>query len=152
MKPLTFLERRRRTIYLALFCIPIVIGLMTRWGIQISFWGCPFIQWLGIPCMGWGMSRSFYATAQGHLTTAIQFNLFGPTLFVGLIVIALHLSLELIQNRSIQNFFFPGLQEKRSWLFGIFLMSGYHTTRLAELHHSGQLQTWIQQSYLRNLF
>jgi len=148
MEPLTLLERQRRTVYLTLLCIVLVTGWITRWGIRFSFWGCPFVQWFGIPCMGWGMSRSVYATAQGDLMTAIQFHLFGPLLLVGATIVSLHLSLELLRNQAIYNVFSVKLKDQRSWLFGLFILLGYHLTRLITLYHSGQLQTWIQQSHL----
>jgi len=148
MKQLTLLERKKRKIYLSLICIPLILSWLAKWGIQFSLWGCPFIQWIGIPCMGWGMTRSFYAMAQGRLMSAIEFNLFGPLLFVGSIVLMLHLSLELLSQKAISTPFSSGCQNRKIGLFSLCLLSGYHFTRLVTLYFSGQLEIWVHQSHL----
>jgi hypothetical protein len=47
---------------------------------------CPFRLMTGLPCPGCGLTRSFVSTAHGDFRDAFGFHLFGPLLFVGLIV------------------------------------------------------------------
>jgi hypothetical protein len=138
--------KRQRFLYLGLVSMPLGISWMNSWGIQISLWGCPFVKWIGIPCMGWGLTRSFYATATGDLTAAVNFHLFGPFLFLGFTIATVHWSVELLSGRSLQGFYSTWIQRQRYWFFGFLLILGYHFTRLITLHNSGTLQIWIRAS------
>jgi hypothetical protein len=145
-------EKRQRLQYLSLVLIPLTISLLNRWGIHFTLWGCPLLEWVGVPCMAWGLTRSFYATARGDLTQAVGFHLFGPVL-VGLFAIAaLHLSLELWQNRKIQTFYTPWVCRQRFWLMGFCMITGYHLTRLVMLYNNGQIQQWFAQSIVGQWF
>ena len=77
------------------------ISRMNSWGLQISLWGCPFVKWIGIPCMGWGLTRSFYATATGDLAAVVNVHLFGPFLFLGFMIATVHWSIELLSGRDV---------------------------------------------------
>jgi Protein of unknown function (DUF2752) len=139
-------EQRQRLLYLGLVGMPLVMSWLNGWGFHVSLGGCPLLKWLGVPCMGWGLTRSFYATARGDLTTAAQFHLFGSLLFLGFAIAALHWSLELLRRQKMQFFYSPWLQQQRVWLFGFLIILGYHLTRLVALYQSGQLQQWMQES------
>jgi hypothetical protein len=104
------------------------------------------VKWIGVPCPGWGLTRSFYATMRGDFGAAMHFHLFGP-LLVGLCAIAtLHIGLELLKGRRMQMFYTPWISRQRFWLAGLGMIFGYHLTRLVALQSSGQMGQWFGQS------
>jgi hypothetical protein len=143
---LSIVEQRQRLLYLSLVGTPLVMSWLNGWGIHVSLGGCPLLKWVGVPCMGWGLTRSFYATAQGDFTAAAHFHLFGSLLFFGFSIAALHWSLELLRRQRMQVFYTRWLQQPRIWLFGFLMILGYHLTRLVTLYQSGQLLQWMQES------
>jgi hypothetical protein len=149
---LTVIEQRQRLLWLGLVLSPLAISLAHRWGIHLSLWGCPLVKWIGVPCMGWGLTRSFYATARADLVAATNFHLFGPVLFLGFAIAALHWILELYQGQKIQAFYSPWVRQQRFWLFGFLIILGYHLTRLMALQASGQLQQWFGTSIVGQWF
>jgi hypothetical protein len=145
-QPLSIAEQRQRLLYLGLVGVPLLMSWLNGWGVHVSLGGCPLLQWIGIPCMGWGLTRSFYATARGDWATAAQFHLFGSLIFFGFAIATLHWSLELLRRQKMQFFYTPWLQSQSVWLFGFLMILGYHLTRLAALYQSEQLQQWMQAS------
>jgi Protein of unknown function (DUF2752) len=144
--PLSIVQKRQRWYYFALVALPLVISLLNRWGLHLTLWGCPLVKWIGVPCMGWGLTRSFYATLRGDFGAALNFHLFGP-LLVGLCAIAtLHLGLELLKGHRIRMFYTPWISRQRFWLGGFGVILGYHLTRLVALQSSGQIGQWFGQS------
>jgi Protein of unknown function (DUF2752) len=143
---LSIVEQRQRLLYLGLVGVPLVMSWLNGWGIHVSLGGCPLLKWVGVPCMGWGLTRSFYATAQGDFATAAHFHLFGSLLFFGFVIAAMHWSLELLRRQKMQVFYTRWLQQQRVWVFGFLMVLGYHLTRLALFHQSGQLLQWMQES------
>jgi hypothetical protein len=143
---LSIAQKRQRWFYFALVAIPLVISLLNRWGVHLTLWGCPLVKWIGVPCMGWGMTRSFYATLRGDFGAAMNFHLFGPLLVVLATIATFHLGLELLKGRSIRMFYTPWLRRQRFWLGGFGLILGYHLTRLVALQSSGQIGQWFGQS------
>jgi hypothetical protein len=146
IKTLNIVEQRRRLLYLGFVCLPLGVSWMNRSGVQLSIWGCPLVKWIGVPCMGWGLTRSFYATARGDMAAAANFHLFGPLLFLGCAIAALHWSIELLRRKPLQTFYVPWVQGQRFWLLGFCLILGYHLTRLVFLYQSGHLHHWMQDS------
>jgi hypothetical protein len=144
--PLLIAQKRQRQCYLALVSVPLVISLLNRWGWHLSLWGCPLLKWVGVPCMGWGLTRSFYATLRGDFGAAMNFHLFGPLLVILATIATLHLSLELLKGRSIRMFYTPWISRQRFWLGGFGIILGYHLTRLVALQSNGQIGQWFGQS------
>jgi hypothetical protein len=144
--------RLQRWGYLSLVALPLAVSLLNRWGVQLSLWGCPLLKWIGVPCMAWGMTRSFKATARGDLSQAFDFHLFGPLLFLGFVIAGLHWSIELYQGKSLQTFYQPWLKQQKFWLFGFLIITGYHLTRLVTLSSSGQVLRWFQGSIVGSWF
>jgi hypothetical protein len=151
-KSLSVHERLWRLCYIVCLLAPIVLSLLHNQGLHLSLWGCPLLKWIGVPCMGWGLTRSFYATARGDLLAAANFHLFGSVLFVGFAIAALHWLLELYKGRKIQVFYTPWVKRQRFWLFGFCIIAGYHLTRLFTLQASGQLQQWFGSSIVGRWF
>jgi hypothetical protein len=144
--------KRQRYLLLALTLIPLVISLLNRWGIRIALWGCPTLKWVGVPCMGWGLTRSFHATVRGDLATAMQFHLFGPLFVLGAVVAVVHAAIELIRNQKLQLFYSPWIIKQRFWLLAIAVVFGYHVTRVVSLSQQGQLSQWMAQSIVGQWF
>ncbi len=40
-----------------------IVIYLTNFGLKIPLPGCPLLHYLGIPCPGWGLTRSFQAIA-----------------------------------------------------------------------------------------
>ncbi len=144
--PLSVNQKRQRWFYITLVSVPLVISLLNRWGWHLSLWGCPLVKWIGVPCMAWGLTRSFYATLRGDFRAAMNFHLFGPLLVVMAAIATLHLGLELVKGRSMPTFYTPWLRRQCFWLSGFGLILGYHLTRLMALQSSGQIGQWFGQS------
>jgi Protein of unknown function (DUF2752) len=144
--PLSIPQKRQRQCYLALLSVPLAIALLNRWGLHLTLWGCPLLKWIGVPCMAWGMTRSFYATLRGDFGAALNFHLFGPLLVLMATIATLHLGLELFKGHSIRMFYTPWISRQRFWLGGFGVILGYHLTRLVALQSSGQIGQWFGQS------
>lgn len=154
MQPLLLSQsaKRQRYLLLALTIVPLVISLLNRWGIRLSLWGCPAVKWAGIPCPGWGLTRSFHATMRGDLGTAMQFHLFGPLFVLGCAIAVLHALIELIRNQKLRLFYSPWIVKQRFWLFAVAVVFGYHVTRVVSLQQQGQLSQWIARSVIAQWF
>ena len=120
--------KRQRFLYLALVSMPLGISWMNSWGIHLSLWGCPLVKWIGIPCMGWGLTRSFYAIA------------------------TVYWSVELLSGQRFQGFYLTWIKRQRVWGFSFLLILGYHFTRLIILYNGGTLQQWIRASIVGQWF
>jgi len=143
-------ERSQRYIYLAIALVPIIGSYLFNFGLKIPFLGCPLLRYIGIPCPGWGLTRSFMAVARGDFTQAIAYHLFGPVFFAVFLVAGLHLILELINNRKIRAFYIPLIQNHQFHIFCFLVLFSYHGTRLQELSKSGELYNFFIHSTLGN--
>jgi Protein of unknown function (DUF2752) len=144
--PLSPIAQRQRQLYLLLVALPLAIALLNRWGVHLTLWGCPLVKWIGVPCPGWGLTRSFYATMRGDFGAAMNFHLFGPLLVLMATIATGHLGLELFKGRRIQTFYTPWISRQRFWLAGFGVIFGYHMTRLVALESGGQIAQWFGQS------
>ncbi|MDJ0557342.1 MAG: DUF2752 domain-containing protein [Microcoleaceae cyanobacterium MO_207.B10] len=103
---LSYKERFQLYLFLAIALIPIIGSYFLNFGLEIPFIGCPLLRYIGIPCPGWGLTRSFMAVARGDLSQAIAYHLFGPLFFCVFVIAVLHLVLELINNQKLAFFIF----------------------------------------------
>ncbi|MFY9574108.1 MAG: DUF2752 domain-containing protein [Blastocatellia bacterium] len=60
---------------------------------------CGFKNFTGLPCPGCGLTHSFCALAKGDFTNSFAFNLLGPPLFLGLVLLWIR-SAFVLSNRS----------------------------------------------------
>ncbi|NEP39021.1 MAG: DUF2752 domain-containing protein [Okeania sp. SIO2G4] len=130
-------ERCQRYVYLAIALLPIIGSYFLNFGLKIPFIGCPLLHYVGIPCPGWGLTRSLMAVARGDLSQAIAYHLFWPVFFVVFIIAILHIVLELINNRKIYTFYVPLIQNYYFQIFCFLVLFGYHGTRLQQLWKTG---------------
>ncbi|MGB3513211.1 MAG: DUF2752 domain-containing protein [Microcoleaceae cyanobacterium] len=147
---LSYKERHQRYICLAIALLPIIGSYLLNFGWEIPFLGCPLLRYIGIPCPGWGLTRSFIAVTRGDLSQAIAYHLFGPVFFIVFIIAALHLISELINNRKIRAFYIPLIQNHQFHLFCFIVLFSYHGTRLQELWKSRELYNFLIHSALGN--
>jgi hypothetical protein len=140
--------RKQRQIQRGLLILPLGEALILAHSSYPSPFFCPFLALTGIPCPGCGLSRSFTAIALGQWETAINYHLFGPVIFLCIIIAIVHLSLELLTKCEIQTFYLTGFHNPKLSIFSTLVIWGYHLTRLVALNQSGELALNFYQSPL----
>lgn len=108
-------------------------------GYQLQFLVCPIKHFTGIPCPTCGMTSSFMAIARGDFHQAITENLFGPLLFFGFIITAVHVTLELILNSSIKAFYWQIITSKKIQIMGLCMILINYCTQIYLLSKTGEL-------------
>lgn len=87
-----------------------------------------------------GLTRSFMAIAQGDWAAAIYYHAFGPLLFVGFVLTAIHAVTELILRRPLPLFSRFAAFRPSVWGIGMLgLFFAYYGLRLYARYGSGQL-------------
>jgi hypothetical protein len=76
----------------------LTVGLL---GLALPLPQCQFQAHFGIPSPSCGLTRSFLALARGDVGRSLQFHLFGPVIFMGLISLGLGSAWELYWRRSL---------------------------------------------------
>lgn len=132
-------ERRERLFYLAIAFIPVLGSFALSHGLSLNLPGCPLMKWVGVPCPGWGLTRSFLSIAQGDWPQAIAFHAFGPVIALGFCWAIIHLSMELVRDRKIPFVLGPRLKQPRVQIGCFLVLLGYHSVRLYGLWQTGQL-------------
>jgi hypothetical protein len=132
-------QQQQRIFALAIALIPIIGSAVFNLGIRIPFLGCPLMRYVGIPCPGWGLTRSLMAIVRGDINQAISYHLFGPLVLAGFVIAALHLSLELILNKQLNYFYVQWLKNPKFQIFCFLILQGYHGVRLQKLWQLGEL-------------
>ncbi|MDY7020607.1 MAG: DUF2752 domain-containing protein [Cyanobacteriota bacterium] len=132
-------QRQTRIFGLAIALIPLVGSVIFNLGVHFPFLKCPLMRYVGVPCPAWGLTRSLMAVIRGDLNQAITYHLFGPLILAGFIVVALHLSLELIQNQKLNYFYVRWFQKPKFQIFGFLVFLGYHGVRLQKMWQIGEL-------------
>jgi Protein of unknown function (DUF2752) len=120
-------------------------------GIRFEFLGCPLLRWTGVPCAGWGLTRSFMAISRGDWGQAFQFHGFGPILFFGLAIAAVHFAIELWRQKPLRTFYSPLFKRQSFYLSFLAALFIYHGFRLQALARSGELYSNFVQSPLHHL-
>lgn len=140
--PLSPQERQIRFVYLAIVIAPLIGSVVYNQGIRLPFLnGCPLLRHTGIPCPGWGLTRSFMAMARGDIFQSLAYHAFGPILFVAFLVAAIHIGAELLKDRRIPAFYRSLIRNPKLQILAFLLLLGYHATRLYGLSQSGELYT-----------
>lgn len=145
-KYLSTKKRREKVIQLSVLFIPILVSYLSSLGIKIPLPGCPLLYYLGVPCPGWGLTRSFKAMVQINLSKAINFNLFGPIIFLVFLTVIYHLIQEIISNKELSNPYIKIIKNPNYQIFFLLILFGYHGTRLQSLWERGELS----QSFLNS--
>ena len=84
------------------------------------------------------MTRSFMAIARSDLSSAIDYHLFGPLLFVGFGLTIAHVSWELSINHQLSAVYIQWLKRSDFQLVLLTSFLGYYLLRLTQLipsHH-----------------
>ena len=138
-KHLSAQERTAKIIQLLILLIPILVSYVTNFGLKIPLPGCPLLSYLGIPCPGWGLTRSFQAIARGNISKAINFHLFGPVLFIIFLTLVFHLIQEIIRNKVLSNTYIKIIKNSNYQILFLLVLFSYHGTRLQSLGQTGEL-------------
>ncbi|MEB3310710.1 MAG: DUF2752 domain-containing protein [Snowella sp.] len=146
--PLSSRSVYQHWIGLSIVSAPLIASYFYRSTSYSSPFFCPIRALTGIPCPGCGLTRSFIAICQGDWGAAFNHHFFGPILFLGFFLISLHLLLELIIGKSIRLARPGDLNNPKFLIFSLFLVLGYHASRLVELHQSGELMLTFYASPL----
>lgn len=145
-------ERRSRLICLAGVTAPLAGALLYNHGFQIPWLVCPLRSLTGIPCPTCGITRSLMAMADGNWAGAIGYHALGLPLFLGLLLAALHLLLELGLQRRVNAFYGRWLRSRRGQIgFGVVLLL-YYAVRLRGWAASGELLTAMRASAVGHFF
>ncbi len=132
-------ERHKKIIQILLLCLPVLVSFLKSFGLNIPLPGCPLLHYLGIPCPGWGLTRSFQAIAHGNVLQAFNFHLFGPILFIIALNLIFHLIQEIIKNKHISNTYIKILGNSTYQISFLLIVFGYHATRLHNRWKTGEL-------------
>ena len=107
---------------------------------------CPFKMATGFPCPGCGITKSFLSIYQKKWEQAFHYHLFGPFVFLFLVVFIVFTSVEVCNKKEL---FFGSIFPKKIGLFlGVFLMI-YHAIRIISFVHQYSFQQILQQSVWR---
>lgn len=143
--------RRVRWAVLGGVVTPLVGAYCYGQGYRMPLLTCPVLHLTGIPCPACGMTRSFTAIAQGNLSQAVTHHLFGPILFAGFVIAAVHITIELLLMRQIRTSYISTVGDRRFLLLCLMATLTYHAHRLWQLANSGELYTGFVQSPLADL-
>ncbi|WP_448560684.1 DUF2752 domain-containing protein [Trichothermofontia sp.] len=145
-------DRQQRWGALVLVAAPLIGAPLYNLGFRIPGLVCPLRHWTGIPCPTCGMTRSLMAVVRGEWDQAFIHHLFGPFLFIGLILCVMHWVIELLSDHQVQAFYSPWVRacgrDRRYPLTALGLLLGYHALRLSYLTTTGELQQAFWQSPL----
>ena len=67
----------------------------------LPFPGCVFHSLTGHSCLTCGMTRSLNAISHGELIASIRYHLFGPVVFIGMLLAFAGFSLEAIRGKKV---------------------------------------------------
>jgi Protein of unknown function (DUF2752) len=149
--PLSYQGKLVRWGLLGFSCTPLLGTYFYHQGYRVGFFVCPIRYLTGIPCPTCGMTRSFMAIAQGNLFQALAENLFGPLLFVSFVIVAVHITLELIIKRQITAFYCHPLKQRKLQILGLFAVLTYYLLRLYNLSQTGEMYFYFINSPLGKL-
>ncbi len=145
-------DRQQRWGALALVTAPLIGAPLYNLGWRIPGLVCPLRHWTGIPCPTCGMTRSLMAVVRGDWEQALIHHVFGPLLFIGLVLCVIQLAIELYSGHRVQAIYSPLVRafqrDRRYPLTALGLLLGYHALRLSYLATTGELQQAFWQSPL----
>jgi hypothetical protein len=111
---------------------------------------CPFRIMTGLPCPGCGLTRSFCHISSGHLMAAFADHLFGPIVYLGIVISLPVMIYQLITNRRIDWFHRLVYSRQLAKVMAVSLIS-YHFLRILQMVYLGQVLASVTHSPLINL-
>jgi hypothetical protein len=111
---------------------------------------CPFRFVTGLPCPGCGLTRSFCAMSSGQFLAAFGDHLFGPVVYLGIVVSLPLMIYQIITNRRIEWFHRLVYSRQLAKVMAVSLIS-YHFIRIVSLIYTGQVLVSVVHSPLINL-
>ncbi len=127
---------------------PVIGAYVYNQGYRLTWLGCPIRHFTGIPCPTCGMTHSFMAWIRGDWEASISAHLFGPILFSGFVMVALHWGIEGVTGHK-RPFPHQNWLSRQSVLLTFSLIYlGYYVFRLYGWGISGELALAFSQSPL----
>jgi|GEM_PF-524053 len=137
-------DRQQRWGALGLMTAPLIGAPLYNLGWWIPGFVCPLRHWTGVPCPTCGLTRSLMAVVRGDWSQAVMHHLFGPLLFLVLLVGIIQFAIELRSGRKLHAFYSPWIQQwgrdRRYALSALAALLIYHALRLSYLASTGRLQ------------
>lgn len=129
-----------RYLAISLSLVPLVTAYLYNQSYRIPF-VCPIRYFTGIPCPSCGMTRSLMSAVRGEWALSADYHLFGPVLVVFLCGTLVHCAVEVLTRRSISMCHQLYFYKYRFIKILLFVLVGYHLTRLIDLYQNGILIT-----------
>ncbi|WP_353930442.1 DUF2752 domain-containing protein [Okeanomitos corallinicola TIOX110] len=98
------------------------------------------------------MTSSFMALARGDWHQALTEHLFGPLLFLGFLIAAVHVTIELFIKHPIKAFYWQLIKFKKLQILGLCTIFIYYLWRLYYLSQTGELYFALINSPLFKIF
>ncbi len=131
---------------------PPIGALLYNQGLRLPGVVCPLRHWTGIPCPTCGMTRSLMAVVRGDWDQAVIEHLFGPVLFIVLVLGLLQVAIELTTGHHVKVIYHPLVRQfgrdRRYILGALGCLLGYYALRLSYWSSTGELVQGIWQSPL----
>ncbi len=137
--------------FLLMLSLPILAAYFIGYTEYESPFSCVILAFTGIPCPGCGLTRSFLTLVQGDIWHSLSHHLFGPFLFILLIFVTIHLSLEIATKKVVKTQYLKVLQNKNTQYLLLFSLFVYYSGRLFLLYNSGNLVESFESSPLADL-
>jgi len=149
---LTFSQRQQYLFQAGLGAMPLLGSILGAYSAYSSPLFCPFKALTGIPCPGCGLTRSFTAMALGDLSSALDYHLFGPFLWLTCGLLVLQSLWALTGQQRLVRRWWPWHWPTIVKLGGACAVLVYHLLRLWPGILSGELGRQFGQSPLGSLF
>ena len=101
---LSAIDLRIRLIFTIFLMIILLFPFLTDPG-NVSLLSCKFHELTGYSCPTCGMSRSFYAFTHFHFLESLKFHMFGPLVYLILLIFFLKTVIELISGTAVKTGF-----------------------------------------------
>lgn len=98
------------------------------------------------------MTRSFMAIVQGDWDQALAQHLFGPILFTGFLIAAVHIAIELLTGRRLSAFYGQAIGNRKAQMLSLIMVLSYYVVRIYHLAKTGELYLAFIDSPLGHLF
>jgi hypothetical protein len=96
---------------------------------EVTFASCFFHEKTGLSCPTCGLSRSFFSFSHLQIYDAFQFHLFGPLLYLSLLLLLSKWIVEIISNREVLFKINPKLRKQTIFIL-IFAWLSFFVIRL----------------------
>lgn len=140
-----------RLLLLLIFSLPITLSVFYAYTDHNSPFSCPILAFTGVPCPGCGLTRSFLSLVKLEIKNSFSYHLFGPILFVFLLVIIIYLLTEILSKRKTKRRYILLFTTKRNQVILIISILINYSNQLLQLYQTGELLNNLKSSPLATL-